>query len=213
MADWPIPRQRQGGGERGKLGPRDSTPYQTANRLPVSNQRLPEMPDVWHLLGGSRLETSSPEQTQGTLDRCAWTLRLGPWRGWGAPHPGRVRPSSSWLPELLGRGRHKTKAQPSLCFCGVPENWNRMPLRAHSLLNSLEPEQCRRGKHTRCEWGQTQCGWNTASASHTHQWHLSAVPLPLHSMTEQANLNKRPPLPACVRAETRHWRDLQTEAK
>ena len=42
--DWPIPRQKQGAGgcqpepERGKLGPRDGIPYQTANKLPVSNQ-------------------------------------------------------------------------------------------------------------------------------------------------------------------------------
>ena len=42
--DRPIPRQRQGAGvcqpepERGKLGPRDGIPYQTVNRLPVSNQ-------------------------------------------------------------------------------------------------------------------------------------------------------------------------------
>ena len=32
--------RRQGGGERGKLSPRDGLPHQTANRLPVSNQRL-----------------------------------------------------------------------------------------------------------------------------------------------------------------------------
>ena len=37
--------RRQGGGERGKLGPRNGTPYQTANRLSVSNQRLPEILD------------------------------------------------------------------------------------------------------------------------------------------------------------------------
>ena len=37
--------RRQGGGERGKLGPRDGIPNQTANRLPVSNQRLPEILD------------------------------------------------------------------------------------------------------------------------------------------------------------------------
>ena len=42
--DWPIPCHRQGAGgrqpelERGKLGPRDSNPYQTVNRLPVANQ-------------------------------------------------------------------------------------------------------------------------------------------------------------------------------
>ena len=33
----------RGGGERGKLGPKDSIPYHTANRPPVSNQRLPEI--------------------------------------------------------------------------------------------------------------------------------------------------------------------------
>ena len=75
-----------------------------ANRLPASNQRLPEILDGWHPLGGSQLETSYPEQTQGTPDQ-ARKLRLGPRRGLGAPHPGRVRPSSSWLPELLRQGK------------------------------------------------------------------------------------------------------------
>ena len=67
VADQATTRWRQevGGGERGKLGPRDSIPYQTANRLPVSNQRLPESLDGQHLPGGSRLEASSREQTQG----------------------------------------------------------------------------------------------------------------------------------------------------
>ena len=66
--------------------------------------------------------------------------------------------------------------------------------------------------HTR-EWGQTQCGWNTASAPHTRQWPVFAVPLPHQSRTEQVNLNKRPPPPTCVSAEIRHCRDLQTEVK
>ena len=105
-----------------------------------------------------QLETSSPEQTQGTPDWYSRKLRLGPRRGEGAPHPGRVRPSSSWLPELLGWGRHKTQAQPNLRLCGGPENWNRTQLRARSLESSPEPEQCRRES---CEWGQTQCGWST----------------------------------------------------
>ena len=49
--DRPIPCQRQGVGgcqpepERGKLSPREGIPYQTASRLPVSNQRLPEILD------------------------------------------------------------------------------------------------------------------------------------------------------------------------
>ena len=41
-------------------------PYQTANRPPVSNQRLPEILDGRHPPGGSRLEASSWEQTQAT---------------------------------------------------------------------------------------------------------------------------------------------------
>ena len=84
----PTGNRRQGGGERGKHGPRDGIPYQTANRLPVSNQRLPETLDGWHLLGGSQPEISFPEGTQGAPDRCTGKLRLGPWRGWGALHPG-----------------------------------------------------------------------------------------------------------------------------
>ena len=59
---------------------------------------------------------------------------LGPRRGEGAPHPGRVRPSSFWLPELLGRGRHKKQAQLFVPgFCGTPEGWNHAQHRARSI--------------------------------------------------------------------------------
>ena len=75
-------------------------------------------------------------------------LRLGPWRGEGAPRPGRVHPSSSWLPELLGRGRHKTQVQWSLRFPGGPENWNHKQRRAQSIWSSQEPQQHRWGEHT-----------------------------------------------------------------
>ena len=77
---------------------------------------------------------------------------------------------------------HKTQAQPSLCLCGVPENLSLSGLDLWSACNSgptlvplqsnLEPEQCRPGNHTRCEWGQTQYGWDTASTPHRHQWYL-----------------------------------------
>ena len=39
----PARGRRQEGGERGRLGPKDGIPYHTANRPPVSNQRLPEI--------------------------------------------------------------------------------------------------------------------------------------------------------------------------
>ena len=38
--------------------------------------------------------------------------------------------------ELPGPGRHKTQAQPSLRFCGVPENWNRPQHRDRSILRA-----------------------------------------------------------------------------
>ena len=41
----PAEGRRQGGGERGKFGPRDGISYKTADRLSVSNQRLPEILD------------------------------------------------------------------------------------------------------------------------------------------------------------------------
>ena len=118
------------------------------------------------------------------------------------------------------RDRLKTQAKPSLCHCGVPENLNLSSLDIGSSCNpgpvsdsyqqsNLEPEQCRLGKHTCCEWGQTQCGWITVS---THHWYLFAVFLPPHSTTEQMNLKKVTiTTPPCVRAEIRHWRDQQTE--
>ena len=100
--DWPSPARgrRQGGGERGRLGPKDGIPYRTANRPPVSNQRLPEILDGRHPLGrvAGRHRVQAPDwRGRG--------LGLGTRRGEGALHPGRVHPSSSWLPELLRPGK------------------------------------------------------------------------------------------------------------
>ena len=115
---------------------------------------------------------------------------------------------------------HKTKAQPSLRLCGVPENLklsgldlgsacNLGPASDSSRQSGLEPEQCRPGKHA--PWvGQTQCGPGTASAPHTRQWRLFAE-LPPRSTTDLVSLKEWPPPPPCVRAEIRHWRDQQTE--
>ena len=117
---------------------------------------------------------------------------------------------------------HKTQAQPSLRLCGVPKNlnlngldlgsaYNPGPASDSSRQSNLEPEQCRLGKHTHCEWGKTQCGWITLS---TCQWYLFAVFLPPQSTTEQVSLKKKwppPPTPPCVRVGIRHWRDQQAE--
>ena len=63
--DRPSPAggRRQGGGERGKLGLRDSIPYQTVNRPPVSNQRPPEILDGQHPPGRSWLDTGRMHPT------------------------------------------------------------------------------------------------------------------------------------------------------
>ena len=109
-------------------------------------------------------------------------------------------------------GRAQTQAQPSLRLCGVPEYLNLSSLDLESAYHAgpasdisrqsnLEPTQCRQGKHTCREWGQTQCGQDTVS---TCQWYLFVVFLPPCSMTEQVSLKKRPPPPPCVRAEIRH---------
>ena len=67
---------------------------------------------------------------------------------------------------------HKTQAQPSLHLCGVPENLSGLdlgsackpgPASDSSRKSNLESEQCRLGKHTHREQGQTQCGRDTAS--------------------------------------------------
>ena len=114
---------------------------------------------------------------------------------------------------------HKTQAQPSLRLWGLPEYlnlssldlgdaYNPGPASDSSQQSNLEPKQCRQGKHTRREWGQTQCGWDTAS---TGQCYLFAAFLLPHSTTEQVSLKKCPPPSPCVWAEIRHLRDQQTE--
>ena len=66
------------------------------------------------------------------------------------------------------------------------------PASDSSWQSNQEPEQCRLGKHTHSELGQTQCGLDTAS---TCQCYLFAAFLPPHSTTEQVSLKKRPHRP------------------
>ena len=117
----------------------------------------------------------------------------------------------------LGRAQNAGPTE-SVCLLGVPgcpnlrgldlgSAYNPGPASDSSRKSNLEPKQCRQGKHTRREWGQTQCGRDTAS---TRQCYLFAGFLPPHSTTEQVSLKKCPPPPPCVRTEIR--RDQQTEA-
>ena len=95
----------------------------------------------------------------------------------------------------LGRTQ-KAGPTESVFLCGEPENLNLSGLDLESAYNlgptsdsswqsNLEPEQCRLGKHTRCERGQTRCGRDTTS---TPCKHLLAVFLPPHSTTKQVSL-------------------------
>ena len=134
---------------------------------------------------------------------------------------GRVSSPSTWSPELLGPGKG-TKHGPTkfvlLWSTQEPEpewlrpvkcmqpraHFRQFPYRATWSLSSVDWES------THAVSGD-KCGSDTVSTPHTHQWYLLAVFLPPQSITEQVSLNIWPPLPPCVRAEIRHWRDLQTE--
>ena len=81
------------------------------------------------------------------------------------------------------------QAQPSLCLCGIPEclnlsgldlgsAYNPGPASDSSWQSNLEPEQCRQGKHTRREQGQTLCGLLTMSTCQCY--FLQCLPSPQH---------------------------------
>ena len=96
--DRPIPHQRQGAGgrqpepERGKLSPRDGIPYQTTNRLPVSNQDFLEFWTV-DICREGHSQRSAPQKRQ-----TAHQTRV---------HPLPPRNQSGW-----DRGRGKTYSPP-----------------------------------------------------------------------------------------------------
>ena len=112
------------------LGPKDQSPYHAANRPPGSNQRPPESgwsTSAWRVVAKHR------EQAP---DLRGWGLGLGTRRGEGAPHPGRVRPSSSWLPELLDPGKaQNTGAAESTLL------WNTRGLEPRAAQGTLHREQ------------------------------------------------------------------------
>ena len=92
----PAGSRRQGGGERGRLGPKDRSPYRAANRPPVSTQRPPEILDGRHPPGGSGRDLG---RRRG--------LGLGTRRAEGAPHLGECALQAPGCLSCLGRGRHK----------------------------------------------------------------------------------------------------------
>ena len=62
--------------------------------------------------------------------------------------------------------------------------------------------------------GQTQCGWSTASTLQCYFFAASLPTSPQRDWTSEPKKKKKKSVlhrPLCVRAETRHWRDQQTE--
>ena len=125
-----------------------------------------------------------------------------------------------------------------LSSLGLGRAQNASPTESVPLWSTWEPEpeQLRARKCTkpRARFGQLPCrttwslssvdwestcavSWGKPSVVHTlralpiHTSDMFAVFFPPHSTTEQVSLNKWPPWPPCVRAEIRHWTDLQTE--
>ena len=96
------------------------------------------------LPGGSRLEASSPEQTQGARTRLAPAeAKAGTAEGRRRTYPGRVHPSSSRLPELLGREGTKRRPNRVRAFVEYPKtgttrNAGPVPYRAAGSLSSVD---------------------------------------------------------------------------
>ena len=104
--DRPISCRRHGadGGqpepERGKLGRRDSIPYQTANRLPVSNQDFLGFWTVAIHWEGHR-QRSAPQKRHAAHQRWASLLPPGERRG-GDQGCEKMH----WLPEKTALAKH-----------------------------------------------------------------------------------------------------------
>ena len=173
----------------------------------------------------------TPQTGPGSYLRTSWdptAARPGAAEGKGAPLLGRVRPSL-WLPEPLatvGKGAPRQgRVRPSPWMpgplrpgkaqnAGATESvllWSTRKLERHSTQGPLHVEQpgawaVWTGEAQTPLYGANpvwpehgECSPHTAMISV-----CSAPPSPQQDWTELANLNKRSPPPACVRAEIRH---------
>ena len=123
--------RRQVGGERGRLGPKDRIPYHTANRPPDLIQRLPEILDGRHPLGGSWLNTGCMHPTGTGWD---WGWGCGgekACRTWGEC----ARQAPGCLSRLDGEG---TKSKHSFLFRAL---WNTRGLEPRTAQGTLHIEQ------------------------------------------------------------------------
>ena len=121
-----------------------------------SQRSAPQRRHMAHLRRHAHCTPRKPSGWDGGGDKSQLPKHLVTWAAW------------------TGEG-HKTQAKSNLWLCGVPENLNGFdlgnalnpgPASDSSQQSNLEPEQCRLGKHTVREWGQTHCGWDTGSTAH-----------------------------------------------
>ena len=166
--------------------------HQVVSRLPVANHIFLGSWMVDFLQEGHSLR-STPQRRQSTL---RWCSRGAP--GKQRPGPGRWLRCTAHLGQCAHQAPghlaartwegHKTRTQPSLCTCRLPENLSGLGLgKASWRLNSVDP-----GSTHHLELGQTQCGPCTTSTPHTCQRYLFSGSLAPHNKTEQASLNRWP---------------------
>ena len=140
-------RKEAGGGERGKLSPRDATPSHTANRPRFLSKDFLRPEAHWGRGGKRRAAPgeSAPKPLAARAARCGGKRLTAPRRtraslwlpepltaeGKGAPQPERGRPSL-WLPGPLAAERkgalHPGRGRPSL--------WLPEPLRPGKTQNA-----------------------------------------------------------------------------
>ena len=122
----------------------------------------------------------------GTTWDCALLAHLRTWEAWTwevheihSP-PGTVPSESTQEPEQLAPGKFtRCKDHLELCKHRVPGKLSGLDLGSACHLGMWQPS----------------CGPSTLNAPHTCLWCLSAVSFPIHSTTEEVNLNKWPLLP------------------
>ena len=193
--------------------------HQTVSRLPVANHIFL---GLWmdHICQECHSLRSAPERRHTAhLGLCSWGTRETKWPGWG-----RCIRCMANLEQCI----HQATSRLNCSDLGRAQTHSpsrSVPLQSTQEHEQLRPEKCMNCRahveqcHCRAPWSlssvdlgstrclglwPTQCGPSTASTSHTCQWYLFAVCLPLHSTIEQVRINKGPPSPPHVREEIRH---------
>ena len=150
LASWgpahPLPEAgRQAGSqpelERGKLGPRDGIPYQTASRLPVANQDFLWFWTVDICQEGCSKRSAPQKRHTAHLRWCTCWHPGNPAAGTGevirhTPPAGEsvlAKHLVTWAAQTWEG--HKTQAQPNLYICVLPENLNLSGLDLGSACN------------------------------------------------------------------------------